>query len=118
MKLKREVLILAIVLVGVGYAKAEKPTSYNPQSVQAKPTAEVEEPTRVMASNDDKKEKQDFDTTNNDSSFFGSDNLNLSFQYSTQPDSIDFRVIQYYIKHVMPNMKNVDSKSYDLLEIL
>lgn len=117
MKLKREVLILGIVLVSVGFAKAEKPTSYNPQSVQVKPAVEVE-PTSVLTMVDDKKEGQNLESTPDDSFLFDSDNLNLSFQYSNQPDSVDFSVIQYYIKNVMPIVKNVDSKSYDLVEIL
>ncbi len=118
MKLNHLVIILAIVLVNVGFAKAEKPTSINPQTQLAKSVVEVEEPTGALTPIGEKIEKHDLEPTFNNSSLFDSGNLNLSFQLNDQPDSIDFSVIEYYIKHVMPFDRKVDSKEVDLLEIL
>ncbi len=118
MKLKCVVLILAAMLVSIGFAKAGNPTSINPQPVTAKPVVEVEEPTGILTSVADKIERQDSESICSDSEVYDSGHLNLSFQYSYPPDSTDFSLIQYYIKHVMPILNNIDTKRYDLIEIL
>ena len=118
MMLKRNVLILATVLVAVSFAKAENPTSVNTQKVQSKPVVEMENPTSVLTSDVDKVDGQELESIFDDFSSYDSGSLNLSFQHSIPPDSTDFSVIKYYIKHVMPITKSIDSKSYDLMEIL
>jgi hypothetical protein len=118
MKLKREVLILTIVLAIVGFAKAKEPTSSNSQTVQAKPAVEAEEPSNVIASVADKIEQLETESFIPDSILYDEGNLNLSFQFNFPSDSTDFSVIQYYIKNIMPIVKNSDNKELDSIEVL
>lgn len=118
MKFKREVLILAILLATIGFAKAETPTSINPQTVSALPLAEEEEPTGVLTSVVDKNELQDSERINNDLNLYDSGNLNLSFKFKLAPDTINFSGVHFYLKHILPIVKKMDSENIKMIEIL
>ncbi|RPH31824.1 MAG: hypothetical protein EHM93_12005 [Bacteroidales bacterium] len=117
MRLKYGFFILALVLVNVGFAKADESETVSPKSVKAKPVDE-EAPTIVLTSELDNTAQQNIEPIILDTCFYDSGNLNLSFQLNDQPDSTDFDVIKYYIKNVMPLLKKVDSKSFEMIEIL
>lgn len=117
MKIKHVFLILAMTLVNVGLANAIEPIPSDEQVVKSKPIAE-DEIQVVVEPSTDKVEDQVEVPNFLDTCYYDSGSLNLSFQFIEQPDSIDFSVIEHYIKQVMLVKQNVDSKKNDLLEIL
>jgi hypothetical protein len=118
MRLKRKVLLLTMVLASVGIAKAIDPNAINTQASIVKPVSETEDPTAVLTNVVEKTVQTEMESVNPDSLLNDDGYLNLTFQFNVQPDSTDFSVVQYYIKHILPVIKNVDSKRIDSVEIL
>lgn len=118
MKLKHMVLTVAIMLMSFGLVKAKEPISGGQQPSKANLIIEEEISTIALASEVNNVDSHDVVPMLLDVCYHDSCNLNLSFQFNDKPDSIDFSIVEHYIKNVMPIVKSVDSKNVELMEIL
>lgn len=112
MKTQGFVFALAF-LANVGHCIAKDPIPNSTKVVQSKPVAEIVETTTPHKTVEENQQEQIFN-----SCLIDSECINLSFSNDRMPDTTNFNVIEYYIKNVMPLIKKVNSRSFEMIEIL
>jgi hypothetical protein len=120
MKVNSIVLIQIVVFSTFCFAnaKAVELTMINPPPVEVKPIEEIEEPSSVLTPLTESSNLQEFEFNYYDSRFNEIDDVNLSFQLKFQPDTINYHDVYFYLKHILPIIKKMNSENIEMIEIL
>ena len=120
MKVKSIVLIQIVVYSTLCFAnaKAIELTMVSPPPIEAKPVEEIEEPSSILSPLTESSNLQEYEFNYYDSRLNEMGDVNLSFQLKFPPDTINYHDVYFYLKHILPIIKKINSENIEMIEIL